>query len=546
MYRGVGMVHIFPGIEQIVFILVLGVIGGKLAERLNIPVIMPLLISGFVMGPEMLGLFEPSKLGLSLSTLAFILIPLILFDDGMHIEADVLRRIGVPVFLLATMGVVVSTVGVGLISHYFFGLPIITSMLIGAILAATDPGAVIAITKYLRIDKRLSTLVEAESAFNDASSFVLTTVLIAASLGEEISIGGAVFSFVRLLFGGMLSGIALSLLAREAIEKFKLYKNVEVTSLVLFLTVYSFSELIQTSGITAVVASAIIFGDYLHSPGFRVPDRLRTTKFWDNIVFIAQSIIFLVLGAGISQSIFVQGGFEGIVITIFLFIFIRPLTVLLSTSIPTNLSIKEQLFVSSVGARGAIAAGLAAIVVGAGVPEAMTIFNIVLVVVVITLLVVGFTARHVTSLTLGIKPPKPFEEYQKRLADHFATRKALIDLEVKHSEDKVDLRVYEDLRSELLETLENLETELESYRSIRRSEEEHTEEELLVKKDIIRSKIDAVEDLRSREGTSEAAYESISEKYLEELSKIEREIEGFEKHGQLHERINRFLKKLRF
>ncbi len=540
------MVHIFPGVEQIVFILVLGVLGAKLAERFNLPIIIPLILSGFVMGPEALGLFEPSKLGLSLSTMAFILIPLILFDDGMHIKIEVLQKIGVSVFLLATMGVVVSTVGVGLISYYFFGLPIMTSMLIGAILAATDPGAVIAITKYLRIDERLSTLVEAESAFNDASSFVLTTVLIAALLGEEISIGGAMWDFTRLFFGGMLSGIAISLLAREAVEKFKLHKNIEVVSLVLFLTVYSFSELIQTSGITAVVVAGIISGDYLHSPGFRVSDRQRTMKFWDNIVFVAQSIIFLVLGAGISHATFVQGGFEGIIITLFLVLFVRPLTVVISTSLPPHLSRKEQLFVSSVGARGAIAAGLAAIAVGSGIPGATTIFNIVLVVVIITLLVVGFTARPVASATLGLKPPKPFQEYQKYLADHFATRQALIDLERRRSDDEVDIRIYEDLRGELLEALEALETSLESYRSMGLREEDHKEEELLIKRDIIHSKIDAIEELRSREGTPKAAYEAISEKYLKEINDVESEIEGLKRHGELHKRFDRFLKKLGF
>jgi cell volume regulation protein A len=111
------MTEPFVMMEQVIIVLLAGIIGAKLAERFGLPIIIPLFISGYLIGPEGLGIFAPLELGLSLSVIVTLAIPIILFNEGMRIDLKLLNEFKLTVFLLATLAVVVSAVGVGLVAE---------------------------------------------------------------------------------------------------------------------------------------------------------------------------------------------------------------------------------------------------------------------------------------------------------------------------------------------------------------------------------------------------------------------------------------------
>jgi len=125
-------------------------------------------------------------------------------------------------------------------------------------------------------------------------------------------------------------------------------------------------------------------------------------EFWSNIAFLAQSIIFLVLGAGFSTSMLTSVWLQAAVITLLLFFVIRPISVFAASHFEKKLTRKEKLFLSWIGARGAVPAALAASAIGLGIVEGPQIFNIVLVVVMESLLLIGFTGRKMARATLAI------------------------------------------------------------------------------------------------------------------------------------------------
>ena len=203
------MVEPFVIMDQIIIILLAAIIAAKISERFGLPSIIPLFIIGYLVGPWGLDIFVPLSLGLSLSAIVTLAIPIILFDEGMRIDLKLLNDFRLTIFLLATLAVVVSTIGVGLVAYFVFGMPLLQALLMGAILAATSPAAAIAITEQLKIERKISTIVEGEASFNDATSIVLFTIISGAVLGA-----GSVFLWRSFFFlGAVLWGAACWIVA---------------------------------------------------------------------------------------------------------------------------------------------------------------------------------------------------------------------------------------------------------------------------------------------------------------------------------------------
>jgi cell volume regulation protein A len=392
----------FVMVEQVIIVLLAGIIGAKLSERFGLPMIIPLFISGYIIGPEGLGVFAPLELGLSLSVIVTLAIPVILFDEGMRIDLRLLNEFKSSIFLLVTLAVVISTVGVGLVAHLIFGMPLLVALLMGSILAATSPAAVVSIVKQLGVERRIGTVMEAEASFNDATSIVLFTIFSGAILGAGISFAGAIFAFLRLFFGGLIVGALLSLVAAFFIEKFNMQEYAVYLSLVIFLGAYSVAELLTANGATAVVISGLVLRGVLSKPMFGASRQEKVLDFWSNIAFLAQSIIFLVLGAGFSLSMLTSVWLQALVIILLLFFVIRPISVFAATHFEKRLSRGEKLFLSWIGARGAVPAALAASAIGLGIAEAPQIFNIAVVVVLASLFITGFTGRKMAKATLAM------------------------------------------------------------------------------------------------------------------------------------------------
>ncbi|KMP11955.1 hypothetical protein UZ36_02640 [Candidatus Nitromaritima sp. SCGC AAA799-C22] len=236
--------------------------------------------------------------GITSDAVLFIFLPVLIFDSALSIDVRRLMEDIAPILLLAVVGVLISTFMVGYAIWWVSDMGLVACLLLGAIVSATDPVAVIAIFKDLRAPKRLTILVEGESLFNDATAIVMFSLLVAMITGNtEADVGSGIVSFLRMFFGGIfigyVCGIAVcslfGLLGSDLLVK---------TTLTISLAYFSFiigEHYLHLSGVMALVTAALVTGS--HGRASMTPeDWSALGDTWEVIGFWANSIIFILVG----------------------------------------------------------------------------------------------------------------------------------------------------------------------------------------------------------------------------------------------------------
>lgn len=239
--------------------------------------------------------------GLTSEIVFFIFLPALVFESALAIDVRRLIADIRPILILAILGLLVSTFLVGGAIWAVAAMPFVVCLLLGAILSATDPVAVVAIFKDLGAPKRLAVLVEGESLFNDATAIVLFNILAAMILtGADASVAEGARSFVTVFAGGSLVGLVLSWLYVKAIERVQNMALVEVT-LTISLAYLSFlvaEHYLHVSGVMATVTSALVVGSRgrtsISADGWHL---LKET--WETLGFWANSLIFILVGLAV-------------------------------------------------------------------------------------------------------------------------------------------------------------------------------------------------------------------------------------------------------
>ncbi|WP_018700335.1 cation:proton antiporter [Amorphus coralli] len=225
----------------------------------------------------------------------YIFLPALLFQASLSLDVRRLMEDAAPIFLLAVVAVIVATFVIGLALHPVSGMPLLVCLLLGSIVATTDPVAVIAIFRDLGAPARLVRLVEGESLFNDAAAIALFVLLLdAVTSGAEITLGTAAYTLAVSAAGGVLVGLIGGWLA---LALFRLVRDIPAALMTLSLAlpylVYVICETaFHTSGVSAVVTAALVVAS--GGPTRVSPDAWRhVTEIWDQIAFWASSLIFV-------------------------------------------------------------------------------------------------------------------------------------------------------------------------------------------------------------------------------------------------------------
>ena len=310
------MQHIWATVLGLIGLLGLAVAMVPVAARLNFPYTVLLAVVGILLG--LLGYVDLSALGPALSPLGdflaaahgfsitseavlFIFLPALVFEAALAIDVRRLLDDIAPILVLAVFGLLISTFMIGYVMWWAAPVPLVACLLLGAILSATDPVAVVAIFKDLGAPKRLAILVEGESLFNDATAIVMFTILAAMMTGsaEADPVGGTV-AFVQVFVGGGIVGAALAWLMTWLLGFIRDRPLVEST-LTICLAYLSFivaEHYLHVSGVVAVVAAALTIGSRGRtsiSPGsWHV-----MTETWEQIGFWANSLIFVLVGIAV-------------------------------------------------------------------------------------------------------------------------------------------------------------------------------------------------------------------------------------------------------
>lgn len=270
------------------------------AERLRVPYTVALVVAGLAIAP--LHVLPPVHLTRAL--LFTLLLPGLLFEAAFHLDVSEMRRNAMVIGTLAVPGVLLAaalTGGIVTLSLQALGiatLPFGYGMLFGAIVAATDPIAVVSLFRRLEAPRRLTVIVEGESLLNDGTGVVLFTVLLAFLSGAQSSPSGLVLDFIRVAGGGAVCGLVIGgvavLLTRHVDELM-----VETTfTIVAAYGSFALAEELHLSGVIATVTAGILLGSAARRSAMRPDTRKNVEQFWSYMAFALNSIVFLLLGVG--------------------------------------------------------------------------------------------------------------------------------------------------------------------------------------------------------------------------------------------------------
>ncbi|MEC9346871.1 MAG: cation:proton antiporter [Pseudomonadota bacterium] len=294
-------------------LLTIAVLMLPLSKRLKFPYTVQLAVVGILLGllvplagdvhlgpvTDLLHAFQSFEI--TSEVIIFVFLPALVFESSLAIDVRKLLADVRPIMFLAVIGLLISAFMVGGAVWAVSAMPFVVCLLLGAILSATDPVAVVAIFKDLGAPKRLAVLVEGESLFNDATAIVLFNIVAAMIIGATDAdlIGGA-FDFVKVFIGGIIVGFVMARLFAWLIGRMGGMPLVEVT-LTLSLAYLSFlvaEHYLHVSGVMAVVTAALVMGSFgrtaVSGPGWHL---MQET--WETLGFWANSLIFILVGLAV-------------------------------------------------------------------------------------------------------------------------------------------------------------------------------------------------------------------------------------------------------
>ncbi|MDH2385768.1 potassium/proton antiporter [Bradyrhizobium sp. CER78] len=363
-----------------------GILSSLLALRFGAPLLLVFLLVGMLAGDSGPGRlqFDDVRTTYLVGSVA---LALILFDGGLKTRFASIRTVLAPSMMLATAGVLLTALITAPVARYVLDLNWTESLLVGAVVASTDAAAVFLLvhTQGLRLRPRVGATLEAESGTNDPFAIFLTLMLV-----EFISIGQSSASHIAMEFiqeavlgaiigviGGRLVVIALNYVALPQ----GLHAPFVTTAA---LVIFGGSQIVHASGFLAVYLAGIIIGNR--------PTRAHNSvvTFLDAATWLAQIVMFVLLGLLVSPHRLLSSAGGAVLVAFALMLVARPLAVLICLA-PFKFNWREKVFIAWTGLRGAVAIFLASIPMLVGLSKAYLYFDVAFVVVIISLLLQGWT-----------------------------------------------------------------------------------------------------------------------------------------------------------
>jgi potassium/hydrogen antiporter len=372
----------------------------KVSDRLGVPALLLFLLVGMLAGSEGIGGIEfddPWLMQLG----AVVALTLILFSGGLDTDWSVVRQVLPHSAALATVGVFLTAVVLGVFASYVFGLSMLEGLLLASIMSSTDAAAVFAILRSRNVGLRhpLKPLLELESGSNDPMAVLLTVGCIELMMEPGTSVWLLVLSLVRQMVLGAAAGYIMGRAILWLINNLRLgYDGLyPVLTTALVLITYGITALIGGSGFLAVYLAGIVIANrpFVH--------RRSLLGFHDGLAWLMQIVLFLALGLLVFPSQLLPIAGQGLLVAVSLIVVARPVAVLLVLA-PSRMGWRGKTLISWVGLRGAVPIVLGIFPFLAGVSNAELYFNVVFFVVMVSALLQGTTIPLVARW-LGVDAP---------------------------------------------------------------------------------------------------------------------------------------------
>ncbi|SFB64316.1 cell volume regulation protein A [Rhizobium sp. NFR07] len=374
-----------------------------LAFRFGAPLLLVFLAIGLLAGVDGLGIrFENYPFTFMLGSLA---LAIVLFDSGFSTPIHSFRLAAFPAITMATAGVLITAGIFAVAASLLLGFGWLEGMLLGSIVASTDAAAVFFLLRIggINIRDKVRSTLEVESGTNDPMAIFLT-IAIAELVGTGQRLSGIdlhfAFVFIEEMGLGLLFGLAGGVMIVSILNRFTSDRGLApIFVLALALLVFSFTGALGGSGFLAVYVAGMYAGNR------KMFAKQQITRFNEGLTWLAQIIMFLVLGLLATPSQFPSILLPAIGLALFLIFVARPVAVWLSL-LPFDYTQQEIGFVAWVGLRGAVSILLAIMPMLSGVENGELYFNVTFIIVLVSLLVQGWTIKPVANFLGLIIPPR--------------------------------------------------------------------------------------------------------------------------------------------
>ena len=384
-------------------LVLLAAFSSLLAFRFGAPLLLLFLAIGLFAGVDGLGIeFSNNYLAYTLGSIA---LAIILFDSGFGTSAQAFKLAAIPSLTLASVGVLLTASLFAVAAMWFLNFSWLEGLLLGSIVASTDAAAVFFLLRIggINIRDKVRSTLEVESGTNDPMAIFLTIALVELLATGEGYSGidiGMLAMFVEQMGLGVILGLLGGMMIAQVVGRLDTDRGLTpIFVLGLAMLVFSFTGAVGGSGFLAVYVAGIYAGNR------KLPALGSIKRFQDGMTWLAQIIMFLVLGLLATPSQFPAIVLPAVALALFLIFVARPLAVWLSL-LPYDYTQQEIGFVAWVGLRGAVSILLAIMPILGGLPNGQIYFNTTFIIVLVSLLVQGWTIKPVAKKLGLIIPPR--------------------------------------------------------------------------------------------------------------------------------------------
>ena len=387
-------------------ILATGMIAGFVARMLKVPDVVLFLLAGMALGLAGLG-FIDVKVDSTLNQLLLIFGSCyILFDGGASVRLSVLKTVWPTLLIISTVGVLMSAFVTAYAAQYLLGLPFIFALLLGAVIASTDPATLVPIFKQLNIRAKVAQTVMSESAFNDAMGAILTFTVLGIAMGNaggEFSIGASLLDLLKQSLFGIAGGAVLGYLAALFIahEKYSfLAEYAPVVTIMSVAAAYLSIDNLHASGFMAVFVFGLMLGNK-ELFGFKMEagEEAKLEDFILTTSLIMRIFIFVLLGSQVNFALLSQYFWPALGVVAVFMLISRPLVVF-ACALPdrrAKWTLQELLFMCWTRETGVIPGALAGMLVGLKVPHSEVIASVTFMAILITILLQATSTKWIAG-----------------------------------------------------------------------------------------------------------------------------------------------------